>query len=88
MHIIHINCTKANKNFDYVLLDKKRVNKYGTVQELSSTFSHIKSINIDFSLDWFVSLCGLVSLYVGQMVQKQIKKTEHNGCCANKNSAK
>ena len=32
------------------------LNKYGTVQELRSTFSHIKSINIDFSLVWFVSL--------------------------------
>ena len=31
-------------------------NKYGTVQELRSTFSHIKTINIDFSLVWFVSL--------------------------------
>ena len=32
-------------------------NKYGTVQELRHTFSHTKSINIDFSLVWFVSLC-------------------------------
>ena len=32
-------------------------NMYGTVQELRSTVSHIKSINIDFSLIWFVSLC-------------------------------
>ena len=31
-------------------------NKYGTVQELCSTFSHIKSINIDGSLVWFVSM--------------------------------
>ena len=36
---------------------KKYKNKYGTVQELRSTFSHIKSINIDFSLVWCVSLC-------------------------------
>ena len=34
-----------------------KMNKYGTVQELRSTFSHIKFINIDFSLVWFVSLC-------------------------------
>ena len=31
-------------------------NKYGSVKELHSTFSHIKAINIDFSLVWFVSL--------------------------------
>ena len=30
-------------------------NKYGTVQELRSTFSHTKSINIDFSFVCFVS---------------------------------
>ena len=30
-------------------------NKYGTVQELRSTFSHSKSINIVFCLVWFVS---------------------------------
>ena len=30
----------------------KKKYKYGTVQE----FSHIKTINIDFSLVWFVSL--------------------------------
>ena len=39
-----------------VELGRKWHNKYGTVQELRSTFSHIKSINIDFSLVWFVSL--------------------------------
>ena len=32
-------------------------NKYGTVQELRTTFSHTISINIDFCLVWFVSLC-------------------------------
>ena len=31
--------------------------KCRSVQELRSTFSHIKAINIDFSLVWFVSLC-------------------------------
>ena len=31
-------------------------NKYGTVQELRSTFSHIKSINVEFILIWFVIL--------------------------------
>ena len=45
------------------------------VQELRSTFSHIKSINIDFSLVWlvFYSVCGLVSLYVDRIGQKNKK---------------
>ena len=38
---------------DQVLLDTL---DWITVQELRSTFSHIKSINIDFSLVWFVSM--------------------------------
>ena len=38
-------------------------NKYGIVQELRSTFSNIKSINIDFSLIWFVCL-SYVGLWV------------------------
>ena len=35
------------------------LNKYRTVEELRSTFSHIKSINIlfYFSFFWFVNLC-------------------------------
>jgi len=32
----------------------KKINKYGTVQGLCSTVSHIKLINIDFSFEWFV----------------------------------
>ena len=35
---------------------------YGTVQELRSTFSHIKSIYIDFSLVWFLNLFVDLSL--------------------------
>ena len=30
-------------------------NKFGIVQELRNIFTYIKSINIDFSLVWFVS---------------------------------
>ena len=37
-------------------------NKYGTVQELCSTFNHINTINIGFSLVWFVS--SYVDLWV------------------------
>ena len=48
-------------------------NKYGSVQELRSTFSHIKSIYLDFSLVWFE--CGLVNLYVGWMGQNKADGT-------------
>ena len=48
-------------------------NKYGSVQELRSTFSHIKSIYLDFSLVWFE--CGLVSSYVGWMGQNKADVT-------------
>ena len=40
--------------------NSKTQNKYGTLQELRSTFSHINSINIDFRLVWFVSVNPLV----------------------------
>ena len=39
-----------NKKISKNQKDKRLPNKYGTVQELRSTFSHNKSINIDFSL--------------------------------------
>ena len=47
-----------NSTFKYMSKDSRKyfINKYGTVQELRSTFSNIKSINIDFSLAWFLSL--------------------------------
>ena len=68
-------------------------NKYGSVQELRSTFSHIKSIYLDFSLVWFE--CGLVSSYVGWMGQNKADVTNTHtkkihddmlSCCATKNS--
>jgi len=42
---------------DDLTVYRLKMNKHGTIQELRSTFSHIKSINIDFSLVWCVSLC-------------------------------
>ena len=53
---------------DVVSVTWKVSNKYGSVQELRSTFSHIKSINIDLD-------CGLVSSYVDQMGQTNTQKT-------------
>ena len=44
------------------------LNQYGTVQELRSTFSYIKSNNIGLVCE---SLCGLVNVYVGWMGQTQ-----------------
>ena len=67
-------------------------NKYGSVKELRSTFSHIKSIYLDFRLVWFE--CGLVSSYVGWMGQNKADVTNtqkkiHDdmlSCCATKNN--
>ena len=53
----------SSLNFMIRLILRKITNKYGSVQELRSIFSHIKSIYLDFSLVWFE--CGLVSSYVG-----------------------
>ena len=41
-----------------VSVSKMMKNKYGAVQELRSTFSHINSVNIDFSLVWFLCVHG------------------------------
>ena len=47
------DCSYKNKssvNFDESLQFKQCLNKYGSVQELHSTFSHTKSVISDFSL--------------------------------------
>ena len=51
--------------------------KYGTVQELRSTFNHIKSINIDSNLVWFVTLYVDLSVCMWARLdtQKKQKKT-------------
>ena len=56
-------------------------NKYGTVQVLRSTFSHIKSINIDFSLVWFVSLYVYLWVRMWAWCDKQKNKQKNIMTC-------
>ena len=51
---------RGNKGLNQDVQIEMPSKKYGTIQELGSTFNHIKFINIDFNLVWLVWTCEFI----------------------------